>query len=63
MNRVTDFTHAIYEVIHDRDVMSQHPEGIAPADILAEVWKKYPGQFQLCTVIDVCNEMDAVYGT
>lgn len=59
---VTDFTHAIYNVIHDREVMKNYPEGIAPAEILQEVWKANPGEFQYCTVIDVCHEKDAVYG-
>lgn len=59
---ITDFTRAIYDVIHDSAVMRGYPEGIAPAEILSEVWKKHPGEFQLCTVIDVCHERDNVYG-
>jgi hypothetical protein len=41
--------------------MAHYPEGIAPVEILDEVQTKYPGEFLLCTVIDVCHEKDAVY--
>lgn len=61
MARVSDFTEAIVEVMTDPDVTDQYPAGLAPADILGEVWKKHPGEFQLCTVIDVCHEKEAVY--
>jgi hypothetical protein len=51
----SDFTHAIVEVMQDTDT------ALSPADILAQVWERNPGEFQLCTVIDVCHEKEAVY--
>jgi hypothetical protein len=57
---MSDFTTAICEVMTDREVTSKYPEGLSPSDILSEVWKKHPGEFSLCTVIDVCHEKDAM---
>ncbi len=58
---MSDFTKAICEVMSDQTVTSSYPEGLSPAEILSEVWNMYPGEFQLCTVIDVCHERTAVY--
>jgi hypothetical protein len=58
---MNDFTVAIVEVLRDKELMAHYPEGIAPVEILDEVQTKYPGEFLLCTVIDVCHEKDAVY--
>jgi hypothetical protein len=52
---MSDFTNAIVDVMRDTTV------ALSPAEILEQVWERNPGQFQLCTVIDVCHEKDAVY--
>ena len=57
----SDFTRAIRDVITDKDFTSQHPEGLAPVDILNEVHRRNPGEFIYCTVIDLLHEKDAVY--
>ena len=57
----SDFTRAIKAVLADKGIMGHYPEGITPAEILQEVWNLYPGEFQLCTVIDVCHEKENVY--
>lgn len=52
---MSDFTNAIVEVMRDTEV------ALSPAEILDKVWERNPGQFQLCTVIDVCHEKENVY--
>ena len=59
---MSDFTNAIREVLRDPGIMGHYPEGIAPVEILQEVQQLYPGEFTLCTVIDVCHERENVYG-
>ena len=52
---MSDFTNAIVEVMRDTKV------ALSPVEILEQVWERNPGEFQLCTVIDVCHEKEAVY--
>lgn len=51
------------EVMNDREVVSRYPNGLDGNDILAEIRVKHgPDAFPYVSILDVCDEMTAVYG-
>jgi hypothetical protein len=56
------FAAAIEDVFTHRDA-AKYPNGMNAGDILTEVRAKYGADaYPYCTIIDVCDEMDAMYG-
>lgn len=53
---------ACEEVMLDTDVTKLYPDGLSGADILREIRRKHGDAFELCTVLDVCDEMTKLYG-
>jgi len=54
---------ACKEVMEDREVRKRYPEGLDSADILREIRVKAGADvFPLVTILDVHDEMEALYG-
>ena len=56
-----DLTQCCIEVMEDKAVTSKYPGGLMAKDILDEIQVKHPGAFPLCTILDVCDEMNKIY--
>lgn len=53
---------ACVEVMNADGMDEKYPKGMSPAEILEEIHKRYPGGFTLCSVIDVADCMQELYG-
>lgn len=54
---------ACREVMADPAMRSRYPEGLMARDILGEIRAKHGDDaFALCSIIDVCDEMQKLYG-
>lgn len=54
---------ACQEVMADHEVMKKYPNGVSSADVLNEIRVKHGDDaFYLCTILDVHDEMEALYG-
>jgi hypothetical protein len=54
---------AVAEVMADDEVRSLYSKGLAAADVLHEIRVKHgKDAFALCSVLDVCDELEALYG-
>lgn len=54
---------ACLEIMEDRVVRDKYPEGLMAKDILHEIRVKHgEDAFVYCSILDVCDEMKALYG-
>lgn len=58
---MNDLRRCCGEVMDDAEVRGRYPNGLSAADILTEIRVKRPGAFPLVSVLDVCDEMNALY--
>lgn len=54
---------AVREVMQDPEMQRKYPQGLNAVDVLTEIRAREPGAFPLCTVIDVADELQSIYGT
>lgn len=53
---------ACAEVMADREVLARYPEGLMARDILSEIRAKHgEDAFALCSILDVCDEMNRLF--
>lgn len=61
--RTNDLREACKEVMEDAEVRARYPKGLNSGDILGEIRKKKGDDaFPLVSILDVHDEMDALYG-
>jgi hypothetical protein len=59
---VWTLSEACQEVVADLEIRADYPEGLMAKDILFEIRVKHgPDAFPLVSIIDVCDEMEALY--
>lgn len=54
---------AVREIMNDRAIDPKYTKGMTPGEVLTEIRVKHgEDAFSLCTVIDVADELQAIYG-
>lgn len=53
---------ACAEVMDDAAIKAKYPDGLTSGDVLAEIRVKHPGAYPLCSILDVHDELSALYG-
>lgn len=53
---------AVRAIMDDHDIQQDFPDGMSAVDVLTEMRERNPDAFPLCTVIDVADELRAIYG-
>lgn len=59
---MTTLADCCLEIMEDPNMKSKYPEGLMAKDILNEIRVKHgENAFELCSILDVCDEMNKLY--